>query len=259
MKLPAWWKPPEWLPTPLAQYFENCIAVSDSQGGLVVAPVPEGQERVRRLVFAPEMEKVWKTLIKLNSDALVEFAERAAYSPRLIFEKKTLPPFTPTEEQQLLHKVSTATRALRNHLEALGNKVEKPANALSSGVWRLMAAARRTGPGTQGENPLLRGRPIARPGDLVLALDTIMAAAEAAASAPLGVPSPRKLRDKYALRTMYVKELAALMQKRFGKPLYEVVATVANQMFDEPDRLLTANHVQRLVEPQKKILRRKPQ
>jgi len=246
-------KLPEGMPTPAAEYLQTCLAGSD----------PKGQERLRRLLSAPGMEKIWKTLIRLNPDYLIGFIYQAACSPLLIYGNRALPGVSPAKERQRINKVLKAAQTLRNNLEELGQASGK-VNALPNGIWILRAAAERAEQNAfaKGEyrqlTNLFMVRQYARSIDMHRALTVLLSVAAIAASAPRA-PGPRKLKDARSLRTAYVQDLAAFMKKRFGKPLYEEVATVANLMFDEPDHPLTSNHVQRLVEPQKKISRRKSQ
>src|SRR5208282_324700 len=235
---------PSWLPPEFTAHLPGLFEASVKD--------EKGQIRVQSLVNAPGMEQVLKTLLRLNADpvALKQFAYSAAVSPRLTEGKKTLPSISHREERLRLQKVLKAALALQNSLVELGK--ESGPRALAIGLAKLQIAAwnalsHAVAAGNPERTPLLFLRwQSFRHADADSAIEAIISAAQEALRAPRP-PSPRKLKDKHALRTAYVQELAKTVQHHFGKPLYEEVATVANLMFEDADKPLTGNLVRKLI------------
>jgi len=221
-------------------------------------------DRLRRLTESPDMQPAWKTLSSstIESELLIAFTRQAAFSLWLSWGQKLLPLTTPAKQRQQAWKVAQASQALLKHLEALGGgHAERGAHRLAAGVHRASLDAagkgqygrlRRTaalGNLSQGGN---------HAADVVHRLRWLQEAANTVIEAP-SPSGPTKLGAKNAVRTAYVTELASFTKQHFGKPLFAVVATTTNVMFDEFDTPLTADHVRKLVNPPQKIPRKKPQ
>lgn len=235
---------PPWIPTPVVEYVESALREPHDHRSL---------ERLRRLITSPDLRNAWRALSKITAepDLLVAFARNAAFSLWLSQGQHLLPRASPATQRRQFHKVAQASQALLKHLEALGE------GQAELGVQKLASAAHRAtldafGKRRNDQLPRLATLAFLTTTEAIPQLRTLHEVAHVAANAPTS-PGLRKLRAVNAVRTAYVHELARFIQQHFNKPFFAVVATMANVMFDEFDKPLTADHVRNLISPPKKI------
>lgn len=237
-----------WVPKPVTDFVESVLHKPHDAPSLA---------RLQLLVESPDMHSAWKSLYKAATDPdhLVEFVRSAAFSPWLSWGQHLLPTSTPAQQRLQFRKIAQTSRDLLKQLQALGEgRAEGGAQLLVSAAQRAVLAAFSK---PQHEQ-LSRYMALAFPAQwsfgtkVTSPLQWLHETAIVAAGAP-SPPGPRKLGSKNALRTAYVLELAGFVRNRFKKPLFAVVATTANVMFNEFDSPLTPDHVRKLILPSKKI------
>ncbi len=243
-----------WVPQQVADFVATALLEPHDQASL---------DRLRRLMTSPDMQPAWKTLAgeTTDSDLLIAFTRQAAFSLWLSWGAQLLPLSSPTQARQQARKVVQASQALLKHLEALGEgHAERGAQWLAGGVYRAsLDAAAKKQYGQLRKTASLAHRSFGRQAaDAVNQLRWLHEAARVATDAP-SPSGPTKLRAKNAVRTAYVAELASVIKQHFKKPLFAVVATTTNVMFDEFESPLTAEHVRKLIHPPQKIPRKKRQ